>query len=186
MIILFTGNGKGKTSAALGIALRSLGWGKSVCIIQFIKGNKRIGEWKAIKKLSDMPKMGYLIVIKQFIKDEDYFITEDEIKKSRRYKDSCKKAWKFAKESIKSKKYDLIILDEIINAIYYKLIDKEDVLAFIHENSRLICENSKADVILTGRNADKELIKIADIVTEMKDVKHIFKKGVQAKKGIDY
>lgn len=195
MLIVFTGNGKGKTSAALGTVLRSLGCGKKVCIIQFIKGNKETGEWKTIKNLvgadHDLP-----IKIHQFFNDEKLSITEKSILGNPEYKKSCEDAWKFAKETILSEKFDLIILDEICNALHYNLIDEKDVLEFISEISKKpvlrslsegrISEDSRPDLIFTGRNASQKLIDLADLVTEMIETKHPFQKGISAKKGIDY
>jgi cob(I)alamin adenosyltransferase len=182
MLIIFTGDGKGKTSAALGIALRSLGWNKRIAIIQFIKGNKEIGEWYFLKSYELQAKK--LIEIFQFFDDKKYSITEKSILENPEYKTSCEKAWDFAKKTILSKDYDLIILDEVCNAVYYKLIKEKDVLEFIRKNSSRICSDS--DLILTGRKASKKLIDIADMVTEMKEIKHPFKKGISAKEGIDY
>ena len=180
MLIVFTGNGKGKTSAALGTALRASGWEKRVAIIQFIKGNKEVGEWKLLQKISN-------IEIHQFFDNYKLDITEKEITdiKSKEYKDSCQKAWEFAKETILNGKHDLIVLDEINNALNYGLLDKKEILEFIRDYSD---ENSDSDsdIILTGRNAPAEMIEIANLVTEMKEIKHPFQKGISAKEGIDY
>ena len=183
MLIIFTGNGQGKTSAALGIALRSLGWDKGILIIQFIKGNKEVGEWKYINQETKKPRnQETKIDIIQFFDDKKYSITEKEIVdiRSKEYKESCEKAWNFMKKAIETKKYDLIILDEIINVIHYKLIDEEKVIRFLKKYS-----NSEFDIVLTGRSASKKLIDVADTVTELREIKHIFKKGISAKKGIN-
>lgn len=180
MLIIFTGNGKGKTSAALGIALRSLGWNKKIAIIQFIKGNKEVGEWEIIKEV-DSPQ----IQIFQFFDDDKLSITEKSILGNPEYKKSCEQAWEFAKETILEKKHDLVILDEISNAIHYKLLSEKDVLNFIRDYSDKNSD-SDSDIIFTGRDASKKLIEIADLVTEMKEIKHPFQKDISAKKGIDY
>ncbi len=183
MILIFTGNGQGKTSAALGIALRSLGWEKKVLVIQFIKGNKDIGEWEFARNYELGIKNQGKFKISQFFDDEKYSITEKEITdiRSKEYKESCKKVWDFTKEVIEKKNYDLIILDEIINAMHYNLINRKEVVEFLKKHSK-----PKLDIVLTGRNAGKKLIEIADVATEMKEVKHGFKKGLKAKKGINY
>lgn len=190
MLIVFTGNGKGKTSAALGTALRSLGWGRRVCIIQFIKGNKNTGEYREVESLKLKVKSCGVasphIEIHQFFDDDKMSITEKSILDNSEYKKSCEAAWDFAKETILSKKFDLIILDEVINAIHLGLLDEKETLEFIRDNSELIRENSRSDLILTGRNASEKLINLADLVTEMKEVKHPFQKGISAKEGIDY
>ncbi|HRY60397.1 MAG TPA: cob(I)yrinic acid a,c-diamide adenosyltransferase [Patescibacteria group bacterium] len=186
MLIVFTGNGKGKTSAALGTALRSSGWKKKVCIIQFIKGNKEIGEWQFVQENKKARKQESKIEIHQFFDDEKLSISEKSILDNPEYKKSCEKAWEFAKEKISSKNFDLIILDEIINAIYLKLLNESDIFDFIRDNSRLIRENSRMDVIFTGRHASNELIDLSDLTSEINEIKHPFKKGIKAKKGIDY
>lgn len=179
MLIVFTGNGKGKTSAALGVALRSLGWNKKVAIIQFIKGNKEVGEWK-FSNTYNLQLTTYNI--SQFFDDNKYSITEKSILDNPEYKKSCEEAWKFAQKTILEKKYDLVILDEINNAIHYNLLGEKEVLDFIETRHGV----SDPDLIFTGRDASKKLIEIADLVTEMKEIKHPFQKGISAKKGIDY
>lgn len=168
MIIIFTGNGKGKTSAALGTAFRSIGWENKVAIIQFIKGNKEIGEWKTASKLKN-------IEIFQFVDDKKLVIgkpTEDHLH-------SMPSALAKTMEIITSHKFQLIILDEINNAISHKLVKVSEII-------KILLDNPDADYILTGRSADPRLVEIADTVTEMKKVKHPFDKGVLAKRGIDY
>jgi cob(I)alamin adenosyltransferase len=177
MLIVFTGNGKGKTSAALGTALRASGWDRRVAIVQFIKGNKEIGEWKLIKAVNS-PQ----VEIFQFFEDGKYSITEKSILENPEYKKSCETAWEFAKRIIKEKEHDLIILDEINNTLHNELLDEKKVLSFVLKH----CNAPGLDIICTGRDAPAKLIKIADLVTEMKEVKHPFKKGISAKKGIDY
>lgn len=179
MIIVYTGNGKGKTSAALGTALRSLGWDRRACIVQFIKGNKNTGEWQFLQKIPNTE-------IHQFFDDKKLSITEKSILGNPEYKKSCEKAWEFAKKIILDKKHDLVILDEICNSMYYDLVPEQKVLDFIRNNSQLIRDNSRMDVIFTGRYASKELVNLSDLTTEMAETKHPYKKGFKAKKGIDY
>lgn len=188
MLIVFTGNGKGKTTAALGVALRSLGWGERVAIIQFIKGNKETGEWKFIKEIASLSHC-FIVDICQLLDSGKYSITETEIidVKNKEYKKSCEKAWEFAKETILNKEHDLIILDEINNALHYDLLDKKDVLNFIRNYSDKNSDSdSDIDIVLTGRYASEDLINLSDLTTEMKEIKHPFQKGRIAKKGIDY
>ncbi|MEE8131859.1 MAG: cob(I)yrinic acid a,c-diamide adenosyltransferase [Candidatus Paceibacterota bacterium] len=180
MIIVFTGNGKGKTTAAFGQAIRALGQGKKVLIIQFIKGSFRSGEEFFTKKL-------------RIIKGGKGFvgILGDKLPFSE-HKKAAQKTLKLAAQKIKSKKYDLIVLDEINVAVNLKLIKEIDVLKIlkgIRTNLRQSASNLRQSalvVILTGRSAPKSFIKQADLVTEMKEVKHPFKKGVRAKKGIEF
>jgi len=168
MIVIFTGDGKGKTSAALGTALRASGWGYKVAVIQFIKGNKQIGEWQAIQKIDN-------IDIFQFLNDKKLMIGEP----TDAHLDSMTKALAATKAIIESGEYKLIILDEINNAIYHKLVAIDQVISLIKHQPGI-------DFILTGRKADSKLIDIADTVTEMKKVKHPFDQGKLATKGIDY
>ena len=175
MLILLTGDGKGKTSSALGVALRSFGWGRRVAIVQFIKGNKEVGEWKALEKISG-------IEIYQFFDDSKLSITDKTILENPAYKEACQNAWDFGKDLIENQKADLVILDEICNAIFYGLIDKKDVLDFV-ETRRGV---SDLDIMLTGRNAPQELIDLSDLVSEMNEIKHPFQNGIPAKRGIDY
>jgi cob(I)alamin adenosyltransferase len=167
MIIIFTGEGKGKTSAALGTALRASGWGKKVAVIQFIKGNKEIGEWQAIQELPN-------IDIFQFLDDNRLFIG----KPTDNHRASMKTALETTTEVVSSGKYQLVVLDEINNAISHGLVNVDWILNLIAH-----CDS---DFVLTGRDADPKLIEIADTVTEMKKIKHPFDSGKLAKKGIDY
>lgn len=168
MIVIFTGDGKGKTSAALGTALRASGWGHKVAIIQFIKGNKEIGEWQAINDIDN-------IDIFQFLDDEKMMIG----KPTNRHLKSMEAALKQTSAIVSSSKYQLIILDEINNAIDHGLVDVGRII-------ELISSRPDIDFILTGRGLDPKLVQIADTVTEMKKIKHPFDTGKLAKKGIDY
>ena len=186
MIIVFTGNGKGKTTAALGQAVRALGYGKKVLVIQFIKGPWKTGEDKFAKKIKDLQiiKTG-----KGFVK-----ILGDKLP-FKEHQKAARKGLKLAKKSISSKKYNLVILDEINNAVDLKLVSVKDVLKIIKplKNPRAsLFSNSqefenKPAIILTGRNAPKSFIKIADLVTEMKEIKHPFQKNKKsARTGIEF
>ncbi|MBI5401476.1 cob(I)yrinic acid a,c-diamide adenosyltransferase [Candidatus Wolfebacteria bacterium] len=177
MILVMTGNGKGKTTAALGQAIRALGEGKKVLMVQFIKGPWISGEDKFISNLkSQKSKINFEIIKtgKGFvgILDDKLPIIE--------HKKVAVEGLKLASKEIKSKKWDLIILDEINNAVNLKLIKAADVLKIIKNLSE------DTDIIMTGRDAPKSFIKIADIVTEMREIKHIYRKGALAKKGIEF
>jgi len=185
MIIVFTGNGKGKTTAALGQAVRALGQGKKVLIIQFIKGPWKTGEDKFAKKIKDF----------RIIKTGKGFVkTLGDKLPFKEHQKAVHKGLKLAARAINSKKYDLIILDEINNAVDLKLVSVKDVLKILKplKNTRRLFSNSqefenKPDIILTGRNAPKSFIKIADLVTEMKEIKHPFQKNkASARAGIDF
>lgn len=166
-IQVYTGNSKGKTTAALGLALRAAGAGLKVFIAQFIKSRK-CSEHRALERLKD------LITVKQygtgFLKREKP--TNAEI-------NAVRKGFEEAKSIIASKTYDMVILDEINVAAHYNLVTVEDLLDLLNSKP------SSMEIILTGRYADERVIKIADLVTEMKEIKHYYKKGVRARKGIE-
>ncbi|MEK7194051.1 MAG: cob(I)yrinic acid a,c-diamide adenosyltransferase [Patescibacteria group bacterium] len=177
MLLIFTGNGKGKTTAALGQAVRALGQGKRVLAIQFIKSGFISGEHKFLKKFKiQNSKFKIVPAGMGFVK-----ILGDKLPFSE-HKKAAQKALALAKKAINppagGQKWDLIILDEINVAVNLKLIKAGEVLK--------IFKKSPADLILTGRGAPKSFIKLADLVTEMKEIKHPFKKGGLAKKGIEY
>jgi cob(I)alamin adenosyltransferase len=166
---VYTGNGKGKTSAAFGLALRAVGRGLKVYIIQFIKGGFDYGELYVVDKLPNLTLesfgRGKFITTKPAEK-EDVKLAE--------------RALKLAKKVVETGKYDVVILDEINVALHLRLINLQKVLQ-IATNRPLHVE-----LVLTGRNAPKEIVEIADLVTEMREVKHPFNKGFKARKGIEY
>ena len=176
MLIVFTGNGKGKTTAALGQAVRALGQGKRVLMIQFIKSAVS-GEHKFFDKFQSAgwrKKFQIIPAGKGFVK-----ILGDKLP-FKEHKKAAHRALELAAKEIKSGKYDLIILDEINVAADLKLIKAADVLEIFKNTS------TETDIILTGRGAPKSFIKAADLVTEMKEIKHPFKKGKLAQKGIEF
>ncbi len=175
MILINTGNGKGKTTAALGVALRALGYGKKVVMIQFIKGPWKSGEDLFAKECAIAPSKF------KIVKTGKGFVgLPGDMFPLREHKKAAQEGLEKAKELIASKKYDLVILDEINNAVDLKLVSVKSVVDLLKKVPK------QTDVILTGRNAPKGFIALADTVTEMKEVKHAFTKGKQAKKGIDF
>lgn len=167
-IHVYTGPGKGKTTAALGLALRAAGAGLKVYMIQFMKG-RRYSELDAIEKLPNF-------TIVQYGRDE--FVSKENPEQIDI--DLAQEGFKHAKDIVKNEKFDMVILDEINIAVDYNLITLKDVLKLIEKKPE------KLELILTGRYAHPELVKIADIVTEMLEIKHPYQKGVTARKGIDY
>jgi len=165
---VYTGCGKGKTTAALGLGLRATGAGLKVHMIQFMKG-RRYSEIDAIKNLSNF-------TISQYGRDE--FVNKEKPEKIDI--DLAQKGLVYAKEVIKNGKYDMVILDEINVAIDYKLVALNDVINLIKEKPE------KLELVLTGRYAHPEIIKISDLVTEMLEIKHPYQKGVSCRKGIDF
>lgn len=183
MLIVFTGNGKGKTTAALGCAMRALGHGKRVLMIQFIKGSWETGEQIFPKKFHiPVSKFQIIPAGRGFVKISDPAAQQAGYGASKIpfsvHKKAAENALRLAKKEIKSKKWDLIILDEINVAVNLKLIKASEVLK--------ILKFASADIILTGRNAPKVLIQKADLVTEMKEIKHPFQKGAPAKRGTEF
>ena len=172
LTIVYTGKGKGKTTAALGLALRASGYEKKICMIQFIKGSWHYGEMDSSKKLE--PNFEIVAVGRGFVG-----IIDDKSPKEDHEK-IAQEAIKISNEKIQSEKYDIVILDEINYAVNLDLISVEDVMNLIKNKPNSV------DLILTGNYARDEVIKIADLVTEMKEIKHPFQKGIKAKKGIDF
>ena len=172
LVLVYTGNGKGKTTAALGLCVRAVGYDEKVCIIQFIKGSWKYGELDGIKRL--LPNVELYQKGLGFVG-----IIDDKLDRSEHIK-AAGEAVEFAREMITCGKYDIVILDEINVAVGLNLIEVEDVLGLIESKPALM------DLVLTGRNARQEVIDRADLVTEMKEIKHPFQKGIMAQQGIDF
>lgn len=172
LIHIYTGEGKGKTTAAIGLTVRAAGNGLKVLFAQFLKGGEESGELRVLEGLSDK------IEIIRFDQRHPIFFkkgdTRDGLKKA------IAEAIDVVSEKIKSGKYDLIILDEISNIAAQGLADVNTLIDIIKKRPEDV------EIVLTGRGAPQELIEIADYVTEMKPVKHPFFKGIKARKGIEY
>lgn len=170
-MIVYTGDGKGKTTAALGMALRTVGWGGSVLVWQFIKQWKT-GEHKAIEK--NLPQISIITAGEGFVG-----IMGDKKPKAV-HKASAKIALEKVNKEIMSKKWPLVILDEINGAIEGGLLTVKDVVTLIASKP------DEVTLVLTGRQAKPEIIEKADLVTEMKKIKHPYDAGILAKKGVDF
>jgi len=171
LLIVFTGNGKGKTTASLGMALRTIGHGYKVAIIQFIKGGWTTGEEKALKHLSS--KISWHSLGEGFTWE-----TQDRIRDEK----LVQEAWKIAKKYIKNESYKLIILDEINIATKLGYLTSEEIITFLKS-----LKNRKNHIVLTGRGASDSIINIADLVTEMKLIRHPFKEqGIKAQKCVEF
>ena len=171
LVIVYTGNGKGKTTAALGLVIRAIGYGLNVGMIQFIKGEWHYGELNGAKRLE--PEFDLILGGKGFvgILDDDHPF-EDHVR-------AAETALELAKRKILSGNYRLFILDEINYAIKLGLISTESVLELIKIKPK------QMTLVLTGNHADSQIISISDLVTEMKEIKHPFKAGIKAQRGID-
>ncbi len=168
LVMVYTGDGKGKTTASLGLALRAVGHGAKVVMIQFLKG-RTYGELKAA---NNIPNFEIIMAGRDvFVNKED----PEEIDVQ-----MAKDAFSKAGQLINSGEYDLVILDEINIALDYNLVDINELLILIENRP------SNVDLVLTGRYAPKDVIDISDLVSEVKEVKHHYQKGVQARPGIEY
>jgi cob(I)alamin adenosyltransferase len=172
LVIVYTGKGKGKTTAALGMALRAIGHDQKICMIQFIKGSWHYGEMSSSKKLE--PDFELTAVGKGFVG-----ILDDKTPKETHEK-IAQEAIHISREKILSEKYDIVILDEVNYAVNLGLVDVQQVLDLIR------IKPQKVSLVLTGNHARQQVIDAADLVTEMKEVKHPFQRGIRAKKGIDF
>jgi cob(I)alamin adenosyltransferase len=171
LIIVNTGPGKGKTTAAMGTALRAVGQGMKVLMLQFLKGSWHYGELDAVKAFGDkfvMKQLG-----RGFVKVGGAEPDPEDLK-------AVEDAWKESEQAILGGQWDVVVLDEINYAISYKMLDAERVVEVLKRKPEMV------HVILTGRNAHPAIVEIADTVTEMRQVKHAYEKGVMAQRGIEY
>ena len=171
LLMVFTGNGKGKTSAAMGVALRAVGQGFKVLMIQFIKGSWHYGE------LDSAPLLGGSFEIRPMGRGFVKVGTEKPDPEDVRM---AGEAWSAAVEAMQSGRYDMVILDELNYTIHYGMLPIERV------TEDLARRPERLHVIATGRNAHPQLVEAADLVTEMKEIKHPFHQGILAQRGIDY
>jgi cob(I)alamin adenosyltransferase len=172
LLIVYTGNGKGKTTAALGMTIRAVGYDWKVCIIQFVKGSWKYGEMDGIKKLE--PNVEFHVMGEGFvgIVDDDKPIEE--------HRKAAKKAYDQSLEKMMSGRYNLIILDELSVAASLGLV-------FPDEFKHLVAQKPPdIHLVITGRGAPDWLIERADLVTEMTEIKHPYQKGILAQKGVDF
>ena len=171
LVIVYTGDGKGKTTAALGTALRAVGRGFRVLIIQFIKGSWEYGELESLKRLA--PELELVRVGKGFVGIVDDTLPREE------HEEAAREGFDLARKRVTSGEYDLVILDELNYAVQGGLISIEDVMALVKDKP------PELHLLITGRDAHPDLIAAADLVTEMREVKHPYQKGIPAMRGID-
>ena len=171
LIIVNTGPGKGKTTAAMGTALRAVGNGMKVLMLQFLKGSWHYGELDAVKAFGEnfvMKQLG-----RGFVKVGGAETDPEDIR-------MVEAAWQESRAEILSGRWDVVVLDEINYAISYGMLDPEKVVETLKQKPEMV------HVILTGRNAHPKIVEVADTVTEMRQVKHAYEKGVEAQRGIEY
>jgi cob(I)alamin adenosyltransferase len=168
LAIVYTGNGKGKTTAALGVLFRAWGQNMRVAMLQFLKS--QTGKWGEVRAAQ---KIGVEIIPL----GDGFTWTSDNLDHDKALAQQC---WQLCREKIESDQYDVVIMDEITYALNYGWLDLVEVLATLR------ARNPKMHVILTGRNAPAELIDYADLVTEMNEIKHPYNQGILAQKGVDF
>ncbi len=169
LLIVFTGKGKGKTTAALGMAMRAAGHGLKVCVIQFIKGSWQYGELAAIKRfegLIDLHVMGQGFTWKSDNLEEDARLARE--------------GWDVARTAIASGRYHTVVLDEFTYLLHYRMLEIDPCLEVLTNR------NPDQHVVITGRYAPEQLIAAADLVTEMQVIKHPLQDGIKAQKGIEF
>ena len=172
LLIVYTGPGKGKTTCALGTAFRAVGQGLRVLMVQFIKGSWHYGELDAAQMLGP-ERMEIHPMGRGFVKVGGADTDPEDVR-------LCEEAWEFGRQRMESGEYQLIVFDEINYVISYHMLDVERVVA------ALAGRPEGLHVICTGRNAHPKLVEAADLVTEMREVKHPYRKGILAQRGIDY
>jgi cob(I)alamin adenosyltransferase len=172
LVVVITGYGKGKTTSALGIILRAVGYGMRVCLIQFMKGDMYAGEYEALKRLA--PQVEHHLTGKGFcgIQGNPYPYKE--------HRANAQDAIELAKQKLLSGEFDILICDEINNALHLNLIDLPQVLDLIESKP------ANMHLVLTGRDAHPEVIARANTVSEVNEIKHAYREGIEPQKGIDY
>jgi cob(I)alamin adenosyltransferase len=169
LILIFTGHGKGKTTAALGMTMRAAGHGMKTCFIQFIKGSWKYGEMEAMARFREE--------VDFHVMGRGFTWKSDDVEKD---KAVAREAWKRAKEAIRSEGYHTVVLDEFTYLLSYGMIDKEEALEVLRRKP------ADLHICITGRDAVEELIELADMVTEMQLIKHPYQQGIKAQKGVEF
>jgi cob(I)alamin adenosyltransferase len=181
LVQVYTGDGKGKTTAALGLAMRAAGHGLRVCFIQFLKGEWESGERKAAERLS--PELQLHVFGAHQWGDRSQAAEDTpwwELPPSEEDREQAREGMRFAHRALTGGEHDIVVLDEVLGAVKLGLLSLDEVMG-------LICSKAESvELVLTGRDAPQDVIKAADLVTEMKAVKHPYQRGLKARKGIEY
>jgi len=172
LVVVITGNGKGKTTSALGMALRACGHGMRICIVQFMKGDLYAGEWDGVKKMA--------CEIELHATGKGFCGIQGNPYPREEHRANAQDAIDLVREKMASGAFDLMILDEINNALRLKLVDLEQVLGIIRARPPLM------HLVLTGRDARPEVIELADTASEVREIKHAFRQGIEPQPGVDY
>jgi cob(I)alamin adenosyltransferase len=171
LILVFTGTGKGKTTAAMGLALRAAGHGMKTLMIQFIKGSWHYGELDAAKRLA--PHFEIRPLGKGFVRFDRTGPAPEDVR-------AVQEAWEIFRQEMASGEYGMIILDEINNVMDYGFLPPDEVIRVLRARP------AGVHLVLTGRNAPPGIVEIADLVTEMREIKHPFRNGIKAQKGVEF
>jgi cob(I)alamin adenosyltransferase len=169
LLMVLTGDGKGKTTAAIGMAVRALGHGWKVCLIQFVKGTWKTGEWEALARFEDL--------LDVHVKGQGFIYQDKDVERDRGI---TEEAWRLVKDVLNSQDYRLVILDELTYLLKYGLIGELEAYRTLRDR------RPDLHVVVTGRDAPACLVELADLVTEMREVKHPMQIGTKAQKGIDF
>lgn len=169
LFVIYTGNGKGKTTAALGMAVRALGHGYPVTVIQFIKSNDHCGEHNFFGRFGDL--LDFHVMGRGFTWQSDNLEKDIALARS---------AWDLAAKTIAEGKVRLLILDELTYLVRYNMIDEDQILSAIANRP------AEMNIVVTGRYASERMIAAADLVTEMTEIKHPYQQGIPARKGVDF
>ena len=169
VLMVFTGNGKGKTTAALGQTFRALGQGMRVCFIQFVKGSWKCGEQIAASRFSDL--LEFHVFGRGFLWDSDDIREDDR---------AGKRGWEFAKEQMSSGKFQMVVLDEITYVVNYLMVEESELIEYLTQRP------PELHIVATGRDAPRSLRKAADLVTVMGEEKHPYYQGVTAQRGVEF
>jgi cob(I)alamin adenosyltransferase len=172
LVVVITGNGKGKTTTALGIALRACGHDLKVSIVQFMKGDLYSGEWDGVKKMA--------CSIELISTGKGFCGIQGNPYPHKEHRENAQDALKLVHQKMAFEPPDILILDEINNALHLKLVDADQLLKIIDEKPAFM------HLVLTGRDADPQVIERADTVSEVMEVKHAYQKGIEPQPGIDY
>ena len=169
LLMIFTGDGKGKTTAALGLAMRAAGHGMQTAFLQFIKVSWKYGEMEAVERFKDL--IDFQVLGRGFTWKSDDPAKDVEM---------ARRGWKRAREAILSGEYRLVVLDEFTYVLNYSMVEMEEVLDVLDRRP------APVHVVITGRDAPPELVEAADLVTEMRELKHHYRRGVPAQKGVEF
>ncbi len=172
LVVVITGHGKGKTTAALGMALRAYGHGQKVTMIQFMKGDMHAGEWDAVAKLGEQ--------IELIATGRGFCGLQGNPYSRQEHRENAQAALALAREKMVAGACDLLILDEINNALHLKLVDLEQVLDLVRSKP------AGLHLVLTGRDAKAAVIELADTVSEVREIKHAYRRGIEPQPGVDY